>query len=256
MGLTQSSNRVELSGMTLQFDASARDFCHAQSAAEAVHAPPRAEVDLHKASDDALVTEAKAGDQTAFVDLCDRYSLRLKQRIFRIVRNQEDTEDVFQETLMRAYKHLNGFRGSCSFQTWITQIAINTALTLLRWRRTCSEMGFEIIGEGGEIVDRWEFPDPSPNPEQLYLRRQTCQMLSNAVTRLPSSFRPIVEQVHGNELKLIDAAQALGLKEGAAKSRLLRARALLRRRLKNQYPGRREGRIAICKGNYEHSPTT
>jgi DNA-directed RNA polymerase specialized sigma24 family protein len=99
-------------------------------------------------------------------------------------------------------------------------------------------MGFDVVGEGGEIIDRWEIPDPSPNPEQLYLKRQTIQMLSNAVTRLPQNFRPIVEQFHGNDLKLTEAAQALGLKEGAAKSRLLRARALLRRRLQNQASSR------------------
>ena len=235
MGVAQSSKPVGMSGMTPQVDTSARDLYDAQSAAEAVHAAPMAEVDdLRKASDEALVTEAKGGDQHAFVELCDRYGRCVKQKIFQIVRNQDDSEDVLQETLMRAYKHLNGFRGNCSFRTWFTQIAINTALMLLRWRRIRSEMGFELVGEEGEIIDRWEIPDPSPNPEQLYLKRQTIQMLSNAVTRLPPNFRPIVEQFHGKDLKLIEAAQALGLKEGAAKSRLLRARALLRRRLQNQ----------------------
>jgi len=237
MGLTQSSNPVGISGLTLQFNAPEREFHHVQSAAEVVDATPKIQVDHpRKANDEVLVTEAKDGDQHAFVELCDRYGFRLKQRIFRIVRNQEDTEDVFQETLMRAYEHLNGFRGNCNFHTWITQIAINTALMLLRRRRTRSETGFEIVGEGGETIDFWEIPDPSPDPEQLYLRRQTSQMLRNAVTRLPSKFRQIVEHFHGSELKVSDAAQALGLKEGAAKSRLLRARALLRRRLKNHAP--------------------
>jgi len=135
---------------------------------------------------------------------------------------------------MRAYKHLNGFRGGCSFQTWITQIAINTALMLLRWRRIRSETCIETAGEGGELISHLPIPDSSPNPEQLYLRNHTSQLLSEAVTNLPPKYRSIIEQCHGKELKLSDAAQALGLKDGAAKSRLFRARTLLRRRLQNQ----------------------
>ena len=235
MGLTQSSNPAGMSGVTLPSDSSASKFYHDQPAAKTVQATAGAEVEyLRKPSEEALVARAKAGDQHAFMELCDRYGLCLKHRIFGIVRNQEDSEDVFQDTLMRAYKHVNGFRGGCSFQTWITRIAINTALMLLRRRRIHSERGFEIVGEGGEIIGSWEASDPSPNPEQLYLKRQTSQMLSRAVASLPPNYRPIVEQFHGNELKLTDAAQALGLKESAAKSRLLRARALLRRRLKDQ----------------------
>jgi len=74
-----------------------------------------------------LLSKAQDGDQQAFVDLCNRYSRCVWGRIARIVKNHEDTEDMFQETVMRAYKHLKSFRGSCSFQTWITQIAINTS---------------------------------------------------------------------------------------------------------------------------------
>ena len=238
MGLTQSSNPVGMSGMTFPFDAPAMEIYHFQPVG-AVNPTRRAEVNhFRKASEDALLTDAKTGDQHAFVELCYRYARCVKQRIVRIVRNQEDTEDVFQETLMRAYIHLNGFRGNCSFQTWMTQIAINTALMLLRLRRIRSEMSFEIVCEGGEIIEHWEIPDPSPNPEQLYVKRQTSQILSDAIARLPSNYRPIVEQFHGNDLKVTEAAQALGLKEGAAKSRLLRARALLRRRLQNQASSR------------------
>ncbi|MGO9339170.1 MAG: RNA polymerase sigma factor [Terracidiphilus sp.] len=235
MGLTPLAKPAGMPVRTLPFDASALEFLHTQSIPAPVGAKPKAEVEFgRRASDEALVSEAKAGEHHAFVELCDRYGRCVKQRIFRIVKNRDDADDVFQETLMRAYKHLNGFRGGCSFQTWITQIAINSALMLLRWRRIRSETCIEIVGEGGELISHWPIPDSSPNPEQLYLRRQTSQILSEAVTNLPPKYRSIVEQCHGKELKLSDAAQALGLKDGAAKSRLFRARALLRRRLQNQ----------------------
>lgn len=178
-----------------------------------------------------LLLNAQAGDQQAFVDLCNRHSRNLKGRIFRIVKNQDDTEDIFQETLMRAYKHFNGFRGSCSFQTWITQIGINTALMLLRRRRRGSERRDGFVGKEGELHDFPEVADPGPNPEQIYSRVQRNLIVADEVSKLPAGFRPLMELYYGEENSLIDAAQALGMTEATAKSRLTRARALLRRRL-------------------------
>lgn len=238
MELLQPVNPAEMPVSTHPYDAGVGEFLQNQSAAEAVHAASRPKGDdLRRASDEALVSKAKAGDRQSFVELCNRHGRCVKLKILQIVRNRDDSEDVLQETLMRAYMHLNGFRGNCSFRTWFTQIAINNALMLLRRRRTRSEIGCEIVGEGGEIIDHWPIVDPTPNPEQLYLRSQTRQMLNAAVKGLPPNFLSIVEKFHMNELKLSDAAQALGLKDGAAKSRLLRARALLRRRLQNQISG-------------------
>lgn len=238
MELLQPVNPAEMPVSTHPYDAGVGEFFQNQSAAEAVHAASRPKGDdLRRTSDEALVSKAKSGDRQSFVELCNRHGRCVKLKILQIVRNRDDSEDVLQETLMRAYMHLNGFHGNCSFRTWFTQIAINNALMLLRRRRTRSEIGCEIVGEGGEIIDHWPIVDPTPNPEQLYLRSQTRQMLNAAVKGLPPNFRSIVEKFYMNELKLSDAAQALGLKAGAAKSRLLRARALLRRRLQNQISG-------------------
>jgi RNA polymerase sigma-70 factor (ECF subfamily) len=180
-----------------------------------------------------LLSKAQAGDQQAFVELCNRHSPGLKGRILRIVRNHDDAEDIFQETLMRVYKHLNGFRGSCSFQTWITQIAINTALMLLRRRKTSSERCGGFVGKEGEVLDFPEVADPGPNPEQIYSRVQTSLVVLNEISRLPAGFRPLMDLYYGEESSLGDAAQALGMTVATAKSRLTRARALLRRRLRH-----------------------
>jgi RNA polymerase sigma-70 factor (ECF subfamily) len=185
------------------------------------------------ATEAGLLSQAQAGDQQAFVELCNRHSRRLKGRIFRIVKNQEDAEDIFQETLMRAYRRLNGFRGSCSFQTWITQIAINTALMLLRRRKTSPERSRGLVGKEGEVLDFPEVADSGLNPEQIYSRVQTSVIVSNEVSRLPAGFRPLMDLYYGEESSLGDAAQALGMTVATAKSRLTRARALLRRRLRH-----------------------
>jgi hypothetical protein len=80
-----------------------------------------------KASECELLQAARLGDDEAFIELCRRNSPSAKRRIYSIVQNQEDTEDALQDTLLRAYIHLCGFRGGCKFGTWITTIASNSA---------------------------------------------------------------------------------------------------------------------------------
>jgi RNA polymerase sigma-70 factor, ECF subfamily len=180
-----------------------------------------------------LVSAAKGGDQHAFVELCRRYRPSLKRRIRRIVRNLEDAEDILQETLMSAFRHLAGFRGKCCFRTWIMTIATNYSLMLLRKRRNHPETGFGLVTAEGKEVEVLQISDPMPSPEQIYAKRQASQSLSQAVKMLPPGFRLLVERYHQDEVKLVDAANAMGITAAAAKSRLLRARIALRRHLNN-----------------------
>lgn len=185
-----------------------------------------------------LVSAAQGGDQHAFAELYRRYRPSLKRRIHRIVRNLEDAEDVLQETLMSAFRHLGGFRSRCSFRTWLTTIATNNSLMLLRKRRSHPESGFGIITAEGKEVEILQISDPMPNPEQIYAKRQANHKVSQAVKKLPDDCRQLVEHYHGREVKLADAANAMGITETAAKSRLLRARKALRRHLhydRNRY---------------------
>jgi RNA polymerase sigma-70 factor (ECF subfamily) len=181
-----------------------------------------------------LVATAKSGDQHAFLELCRRYGPSLKRRIGGIVRNWQDAEDVFQDTLMSAFRHLAGFRAKCSFRTWIMTIATNHSLMLLRKRRNHPENGFGLITAEGKEVEALQVADPMPDPEQICAKRQASQTLSQAVRMLPPDFRLLIERYHQEELRLVDAASAIGITEAAAKSRLLRARKVLRRHLKNE----------------------
>ena len=178
-----------------------------------------------------LVSAAKEGDQSAFVELCRRHSSLLKRRITRIVRNREDAEDVLQDTLARAFSNLPGFRGQCSFRTWIMTIATNNSLMLLRKRRCRPETGFGLITADGKEVEMFHLSDPNPNPEQVYAKRQASHRLSQAVSMLPPGFRLLVQRYHQDEVRLEDAANSMGITVAAAKSRLLRARHRLRRTL-------------------------
>jgi RNA polymerase sigma-70 factor (ECF subfamily) len=183
--------------------------------------------------DTQLVSAAKSGDHGAFVELCRRHTPSLKRKIWQILRNREDSDDILQETVLRAYKHLAAFQARCAFGTWITKIAINNSLMLVRKRRKHPETGLTYVTTDGSEVELLEPPDPFPNPEEVYAKRQASHRLGEAMRKLSPYFRQVVERYHQDEECLIDAARAIGITVPAAKSRLMRARKALHRHLNN-----------------------
>jgi RNA polymerase sigma-70 factor (ECF subfamily) len=186
------------------------------------------------ASDYELLAAARTSDGRAFAELCCRHTQAIKSRVFRMLRNREDTEDVLQEAIYKAFVHLDCFRGTCSFSVWLTQIAINSALMLMRKRRSRWEIPCEWKVDQDERWETWEFPDRSLNAEQIYIRHQAIERMAIAVDRLPARYRDLVRQFHGTDQSLQETAGKLGLKLGTAKSRLLRARLRIRSSLEKQ----------------------
>jgi len=102
-----------------------------------------------------LVTQAKSGSSTAFGELYDRHRLKIYHTAFRILRNRQDAEDATQRSFQRAFTNLGGFREDATFSTWVTRIAINEALMMLRHRRADKPVeGNNIDGtEGSSVLD-------------------------------------------------------------------------------------------------------
>lgn len=144
-----------------------------------------------------------------------------------MLRNREDAEDVMQESICRAFMNLQRFRGVCTFSVWFTQIAINTALMLMRKRRVRSEVSYDSQPNDNPEW-QWEFPDKSPNAEKMCIKRQAIERMCVAVDRLPPRYRELVRQFHGTEQSLQETAEQLGLKISTVKTRLLRARLKMR----------------------------
>jgi RNA polymerase sigma-70 factor (ECF subfamily) len=174
--------------------------------------------------DSQLVSDALAGSSDAFAELQRLYSGNLYCTIFRITRNREDAEDALQDTFLRAYLALGKFEGRSSFYSWLTRIAINSALMILRKRRAHPEMPFDAPRESENDILQFEFKDPAPDPEQVYDQRQRCVNIQREIKKLRFKLRgPILQVAHGSSLKEI--ARALDISEAAVKSRLSRARA-------------------------------
>lgn len=185
-------------------------------------------------SDDELITAAQRGDQNAFVELCRRHSAVAKRKILNIVGNHEDTEDVLQDTLLRAYTHLTSFRRSCRFSTWLTTIGMNSALMMLRKGKVRGETYVRRSSTNTETVDLREFEDRSPGPEGIFLKRQTILLLRREIEKLKPSLRSVVSHYYESDCSLEETAIAHEISLGAAKSRLLRGRVRLRSSLTRQ----------------------
>ena len=136
-----------------------------------------------------LVAAARAGSNSAFEELRSRYSRRLYNRIQSITRNHEDTEDALQETFLHAYLALGSFEGRSQFATWLTRIAINSALMVLRRRSSRLEVSFEPPSESGEPAQAIDVPETALNPEQLYDLRQRSDYVMRAIGKLDINLR-------------------------------------------------------------------
>jgi RNA polymerase sigma-70 factor, ECF subfamily len=174
-----------------------------------------------------LVAAARAGSSAAFEELQSRYSSRLYRRIQSMTRNHEDAEDALQETFLRAYLALDSFEGRSQFASWLTRIAINSALMVLRRRRRRAEVPFEPQSELGEPVPTIDVRDTALNPEQLCdLRQRSCSAL-HAVGRLNINLRTPLTIWIERECSMKEVALALDLSLATVKARVCRARKRL-----------------------------
>ena len=148
---------------------------------------------------DDIVLAAQAGSPAAFAELHSTYSRRLYRTILSITRNPHDAEEALQETFLRAYLAIKTFEGKSKIYTWLTRIAVNTALMVLRKRRACPEVLFDPQPDDRCEAFTFEVKDSAPNPEELCDLHQRQLKALRALRRLRPHLRePIRMQVtHG-----------------------------------------------------------
>ena len=190
-------------------------------------------------SDDALIRQARAGELAAFETLVARYERQVYTLALRVVRQEQDAEDVTQQAFISALEHLNGFRQESSFATWLFRIATHAALKILRKRKGLNTVSLEEATEpqpDGEGLPHPEFiADWKQSPEELVAQHETQQLLDEALARLDDNHRLVflLRDVEGLSVK--ETAAALNLSEANVKVRLLRARLQLREQLTRQF---------------------
>ena len=189
-----------------------------------------------------IMAAAQAGSTTAFDELQRLYSPRLFRTILRITKNQEDAEDALQDAFLRAYLALRYFEARSSVYTWLTRIAINSALMILRRQRGRLE-GLPLSPFGdSEDESPFEVADTALNPEQLCNQRQRSDLVLYAIQRLDPRSRTTIEIQLAGEYSLKEIADILNISVTAVKSRLYRGRARLAKR------------VSIDSGTKERTP--
>ena len=182
-------------------------------------------------TDEALVLAAKNGNQRAFEVLVERHQQRMLAFARRYTRVREDAEDVVQQTFQKAFVHLNKFEGKSSFSTWLTRIAINEALMLMRRSHAQREMSVDDSSDHGASASAIEVPDTSPDPEASYMRQERVEILSKTLGNLRPGLRLAIALRDLAELSTEETARRMGISVAAVKARLFHARKKLQGKL-------------------------
>lgn len=179
-----------------------------------------------------LIRQAVVGNPEAQERLFKTHTPRLYRTAFAVLRNKEDAEDAVQESWCKAYANLDSFEGRAAFSTWLTRIAINSAL-MLRRRKNCRVEASlnEILDNHSEpFIDRMVFE--SPNPEQLYAASELNALVEGQIGELPPRVQQTFRLRKIEEFSTTEAARVLGIRESAVKSRVSRAREKVSRGLR------------------------
>ncbi len=174
-----------------------------------------------------LVRRARTRDEAAVRAIMQANNRKLYRLARGILRNDSEAEDVVQETYVRAFTHLEDFRSESSLSTWLSRIAINEALG--RLRRTRPTVDLADVPEGTLEAQIIQFPlSAAPDPERTMAQREIQKVVEHAIDELPGAFRLVFITRVVEGMSVEETAQLLKLKPETVKTRLHRARAMLR----------------------------
>lgn len=173
------------------------------------------------ATDEEVVARVVAGELTLFELLMRRHNQRIYRTIRAILRADDEVEDVMQQTYLNAFRHLAQFAGEARFATWLTSIAVNEAVARRRRGRMAEARD---AGDASIAV----LPSREPSPESEVIGAEIRAVLEQSILQLPGRYRTvlILRQVEG--LSTEETAESLGIRPDAVKTRLKRARVMLR----------------------------
>jgi RNA polymerase sigma-70 factor (ECF subfamily) len=187
-------------------------------------------------NDAALVQAAQQGDKRAFAHLVQKYEQRVYNLARRMMRDPQDAEDVLQETFISVYRHLNEFQGDSSFSTWLYRIATNASLMKLRARKDLTvSLDAPVESDEGESAMPREIVDWSVTPEEALLNSEVRAQMDAAVAELPETMRAVFVLRDIEGLSVQETAEVLGISVPNVKTRLHRARMMLRERLSSYF---------------------
>jgi RNA polymerase sigma-70 factor (ECF subfamily) len=187
------------------------------------------------ADERSLVERAKSGDQSAFRAIMEQNNRRLYRVARAVMKDDTEAEDVVQETYLRAFFNLSKFRGESSLSTWLTRIVLNEALGRKRKQRAMMTLEtVETAQETSAQIIQFPAMTTETDPERSAAQHEIRQLLERAIDALPEPFRVVFVMRDVEEISIEEAAIHLGIRPETVKTRLYRARRLLRQSLGGQ----------------------
>jgi RNA polymerase sigma-70 factor, ECF subfamily len=179
-------------------------------------------------TDEELVAKSIRGDDDSFNELILRWERPIYALAYRQIGREEDARDVCQETFLRAYRALNGFRGQAKFSSWLYRIALNLCRDWLRRERRAPTVQ---APEGMDLTEMAAAGEPAESIEDLVARRDLARAIERAMTRLPEEQRTaiVLKEYHG--LTFQEIADLVGCPLSTVKTRLYQGLTVLRREL-------------------------
>jgi RNA polymerase sigma-70 factor (ECF subfamily) len=182
------------------------------------------------ASDHELVAAIREGDEAAFDEIVRRYQNQITNFMYRMIDDYDRSVELAQETFIRIYTSAHRYKADYSFSTYIYRIAANLAISEIRRRRRRKLLPLNFSDEDGEQV-HIDLPDGKPLPDELLIEEERRRAVARAIKSLPEKYRAAVVLRDIEGLSYEQIARALNLSEGTVKSRINRARNLLREKL-------------------------
>jgi len=190
-----------------------------------------------------VLARVLAGEPQAFEEIVRLHEAYVYHTCLGITHNAEDAEEAMQDAFFKTYRNLHNFRRESKFRTWLTRIAVNEALQRLR-RRQRAESLDELVETDESLVPR-QLEAWHPDPEELYSSEEMGKIVEEAIWALPAAYRVVFVLRDVCELNTAETAEILNLSIAAVKSRLLRARLMVRERLAQRLPRpQRRGALA------------
>jgi len=175
-----------------------------------------------------LIARVQSGASELFYELVRPYQRRVYAAALAILRNDADAEDVAQDALLKALANIRQFRAESRFSTWLIQIAVNESLMFRRRRRAVVMESIEGRDDEANPYVPKDFADWREIPSEALERKQVRQRLAEALDQLDRKYREVFVLRDVEHLNIQETAQALGISTGSVKTRLLRARLMLR----------------------------
>lgn len=207
---------------------------------------PNYQVD--EASEELLIRRVRDGEHEAFYELIRPYQRRVYAAAFAITRNEADAEDVAQETMLKAFKKIRQFRAESRFSTWLIQIAVNEAR--VRNRKAHANVVEPIVEQQdaeGNYTPR-DYADWREIPSETLERKEVREKLAEALASLGEIYRDVFVLRDMQHMSIEETAKALGISTASVKTRLLRARLMLRDLLAPGMGGVWSTRLQFAKG--------